>query len=35
MQKVKHLDYDHLNNCETEQGKAKQEMKDEKKHHNA
>ena len=35
MQKVKHLDYDHLNNCETEQVKAKTEMKEEKKHHSA
>ena len=33
MQKVKHLDYDHLNNCESEQVKAKLEMKEEKKHH--
>lgn len=33
MQKVKHLDYDHLNNCESEQIKAKLEMKDEKKFH--
>jgi len=33
MQKVKHLDYDHLNNCENEQVKAKLEMKEEKKHH--
>jgi hypothetical protein len=33
MQKVKHLDYDHLNNCEATQVKAKGEMKEEKKHH--
>lgn len=33
MQKVKHLDYDHLNNCENEQIKAKVEMKLEKKFH--
>jgi len=33
MQKVKHLDYDHLNNCENEQVKAKLEMKEEKKFH--
>lgn len=33
MQKVKHLDYDQLNNCENEQVKAKLEMKEEKKHH--
>jgi growth arrest-specific protein 8 len=33
MQKVKHLDYDHLNNCENTQVKAKDEMKEEKKHH--
>jgi hypothetical protein len=34
MQKVKHLDYDHLNNCEEECSKAKTNMKDEKKFHN-
>lgn len=33
MQKVKHLDYDHLNNCEEEQVKAKTEMKNEKAFH--
>jgi hypothetical protein len=33
MQKVKHLDYDHLNNCEEEQTKAKTEMKNEKQFH--
>ena len=30
---MKHLDYDHLNNCEDETSKAKQNMKDEKKFH--
>ena len=33
MQKVKHLDYDHSNNCEEEQTKAKTEMKNEKQFH--
>jgi len=33
MQKVKHLDYDHLNNTETEKVKAKLEMKEEKRFH--
>ena len=33
MQKVKHLDYDHLNNCENEKVKAKLEMKEEKRFH--